>query len=74
MYTPSDMLFYMAVFFASIFLAILLLVSVVMRIDEFSRELKYIKREIYRTRGREQKYWKGQKCRLWLSLLPFFPK
>ena len=74
MHTASDMLLFAAVFFACVFIAILILTVAVMRIDDFSQDLKYIKREIRRTRGREQKYWKREKRRLWLSLLPFFPK
>lgn len=54
------------------FFAILLLVGITMKITEFSRELDYIKREIGRTSGGEQRYWKREKRRLWLSLLPFF--
>lgn len=54
------------------FVVVLLLVGLTMKIDEFSRELDYINREIGRTTGAEQKYWKREKRRLWLSLLPFF--
>ena len=55
-----------------LFLAALLLVSLVMKIKEFSLDLKYINLEIGRTTGAEQRRWKREKRRLWLSLLPFF--
>ena len=48
-----------------------LLVGLVSFINDFSRELKYIKCEIGRTTGGERRYWKRQKRRLWLSLIPF---
>jgi len=54
------------------FVAVLLLVGLTMKIGEFSRELKYINIEIGRTTGAERRYWKREKRRLWLSLLPFF--
>lgn len=38
----------------------------------FCRDLRYIKMEIERTVDSEQEYWKQEKRRLWLSLLPFF--
>lgn len=54
------------------FFAILFLIALVMKINEFNHELDYINREIGRTTGREQRYWKQEKRRLWLSLLPFY--
>lgn len=54
------------------FFAILFLAALVMKINEFTHELDYIKREIGRTTGGEQRYWKQEKRRLWLSLLPFY--
>lgn len=55
-----------------LFFAVFLLVGLVMKINEFSHELEYINREIERTTGGEQRYWKREKRRLWLSLLPFY--
>jgi len=37
----------------------------------FSQELNYINSEIMRSEGQELKYWKKQRRRLWLSLIPF---
>ena len=54
------------------FFAVLLLVGLTMKIKEFSLELKYINMEIGRTTGAEQRRWKREKRRLWLSLLPFY--
>ena len=57
------------VFFSAAFL-----VACVIKIHGFIRQLHYINREIGRTTGREQRYWKREKRRLWLSLLPFYGK
>ena len=38
---------------------------------EFTRELRFLNREIERTRGSERRYWQRRKRRLWLSILPF---
>lgn len=54
------------------FFAIMLLVCTTIKINDFSRELDYLKREIARTEGEDREYWKRKKRRLWLSLLPFF--
>lgn len=40
-------------------------------VNDFNSELKYLNCEIGRTEGSEQRYWKRQKRRLWLSLIPF---
>ena len=37
----------------------------------FRRELKLLRSEIGRTKGREQKYWIKRRRKLWFSLLPF---
>ncbi len=54
------------------FIGILLLFSIAVKINEFSHDLDYINCEIGRTTGGEQRYWKREKRRLWLSLLPFY--
>lgn len=54
------------------FFVILFLAGLAIKINEFSHELDYINREIGRTTGGEQRYWKREKRRLWLSLLPFY--
>lgn len=46
--------------------------AVSMNLREFRRELRHINLEIARTVGRERKYWRREKRRLWLSLLPFY--
>lgn len=53
-------------------LAFLLLLKLGIFIDNFRRELKYIKMEINRSDGGERRYWKHQKKKLWLSLIPFY--
>ena len=55
-----------------IFFVVLFLVGLAIKINAFSHELDYINREIGRTTGGEQRYWKREKRRLWLSLLPFY--
>ncbi len=40
-------------------------------VHDFSGELRYLNNEIGRTTGGERRYWKRQKRRLWLSLIPF---
>ena len=54
------------------FFAIMLLMGLATKINNFSRDLDYLNREIARTEGAEREYWKHEKRRLWLSLLPFF--
>ena len=54
-----------------IFFAGLLLVGLISKISDFCHELDYINREIARTVGGEQQYWKRKKRRLWRMLLPF---
>lgn len=40
-------------------------------LNDFSSELRYLNNEIGRTDGSERRYWKRQKRRLWLSIIPF---
>lgn len=47
---------------------ILFIAALIIRIINFSQELKYINSEIRRTYGEEKKYWISQRKRLWLSL------
>ena len=54
------------------FFAIVFLVGLTAKINDFRHELDYLNREIARTEGAEREYWKREKRRLWLSLLPFF--
>lgn len=54
------------------FVAIVLLVGLVQKINTFRHGLGYLNREIARTEGAERDYWKREKRRLWLSLLPFY--
>lgn len=49
----------------------LLTLKIVLASDSFFRELKYLKFEIQRTKGKERERWKRRKRRLILSLLPF---
>ena len=53
------------------FFAILLLIGIVTKLNQFSNELRYINMEIKRNIGSQKKYWQKEKRRLWLSLLLF---
>ena len=63
-----------SVFFAVIIgvLVLLLLIRFALSLKDFKRELYYIKTEIRNTVGEERRYWKREKKKLWLSLIPFF--
>ena len=37
----------------------------------FTRELRYVEKEIARTTGDEKKHWEKRKKRRWRSLIPF---
>ena len=67
----GDTLFYFvtAIFVFIIFIA--LLIFFVQWIISFRTEYRYVKNEINRTYGREKQYWKRQKRRLLLSIIPF---
>ena len=54
------------------FFAVVLLVGLTIKINDFRRNLDYLNREIARTEGAEHEHWKREKRRLWLSLLPFY--
>lgn len=57
----------------AILFGLIILVGLAKFFSDFSRELKLINLEIGRTTGGERRYWKRQKRRLWLSLIPFVP-
>lgn len=54
------------------FFAVLILVGLSIKINDFRHELDYLNCEIGRTEGAEREHWKHERWRLWLSLLPFF--
>lgn len=54
-----------------LFFILLFLLNVLMKFQEFKKELRILKIEISRTVGRERKYWKRKRWKLWVSLLPF---
>lgn len=54
------------------FFAILILIGLAIKINDFSHGLNYLNCEIGRTEGAEHEHWKREKRRLWLSLLLFF--
>jgi len=53
------------------FFAILILIGLTIKINDFSHELDYLNTEIARTEGAERRHWIRQRRRLWLSLIPF---
>ena len=56
------------------FFFLILLVRCTLFFRDFSRQLRYINLEIYRTSGKEQEYWLACRRRLWLSLIPWIGK
>ncbi|MBQ4559405.1 MAG: hypothetical protein IJA54_03650 [Tyzzerella sp.] len=54
-----------------VFLGCMILARFVNWLLRFQRELKLLRSEIGRTKGREQKYWIKKRRKLWFSLLPF---
>lgn len=54
------------------FFAVVLLVGLTIKINDFRHDLDYLNMEIARTEGAEREYWKREKRHLWLSLLPFY--
>ncbi len=67
----GDSFFYIILAIFVIIVLIALLIFFVQWLISFRTEYRYIQNEINRTYGREQRYWKRQKRRLLLSLIPF---
>lgn len=55
-------------------IGIWIVTALTIKLNRFSRELEHINMEIRCTIGGERAYWKQQKRRLWLTLLPFYRK
>ena len=49
----------------------IVILLVVVRISEFTQELRYLNTEIHRTSGEQRRHWLRRRRRLWLSLIPF---
>lgn len=49
----------------------IIVVLLAIRINDFTRELRYLNTEISRTTGEQRQYWLRRRRRLWLSLIPF---
>lgn len=69
--TGNDTGLFVVFLLVSLFLVSMLFVSLIRWVLDFRWELKRLKSEIGRTKGREQERWKRKKKKLWLSLLPF---
>lgn len=69
--TGNDAGLFVVFLLVSLFLVSMLFVSLIRWVLDFRWELKRLKSEIGRTKGREQERWKRKKKKLWLSLLPF---
>ena len=67
----SDTLIVLVIVIIAIMAISALMVGVVSSMNSFSRELRYLNREIKRSYGAERKHWLRRRRRLWLSLLPF---
>ena len=62
---------YLFVVLIAAFFLVLCVFGFVTFLKEFSSELRFINREIARTKGKERRYYIRRRRRLWLSLLPF---
>ena len=67
----SDTLIVLVIVIIAIMAISAMMVGVVSSMNSFSRELRYLNREIKRSYGRERKVRLRRRRRLWLSLLPF---
>jgi ABC-type multidrug transport system permease subunit len=67
----SDLLFYGIVIILAVIITISLLFGLASYFTKFSRELQMINGEIRRSTDKERRYWKKQRRKLWLSLIPF---
>lgn len=67
----QDTGFYILIGIIGFFLLIGLLFGLAQFLNDFMSELRYLNNEIGRTDGEERKHWIRQRCRLWLSLIPF---
>lgn len=66
-----DIAFYVTVGIVAAFMLFIVLYGLYSFFVEFSRELKYLNSEIGRNTAGERRYWRRQRRRLWLSLIPF---
>ncbi|MBQ9861142.1 MAG: hypothetical protein IJO75_02670 [Clostridia bacterium] len=69
--TNSDLALYILIGIAATALLLLAVGAVHAFFYEFTRELRYLNREIERSNGSDRRYWERRKRRLWLSILPF---
>lgn len=67
----QDTDFYWLIGIIAVFFLTFLMFGFVQFINDFSQELRYLNNEIRRSNGDEHRYWKRQRRRLWLSLIPF---
>lgn len=69
--TNPDSELYLLIGVVVVVILLPMLIGLVVFINDFSSEQRYLNNEIGRTTGGERRYWKRQKRRLWLSLIPF---
>ena len=50
----------------------IILIWVIVRVNKVQQQMIYINSEIERTSGREQRYWRKVKKRMYLSIIPFY--
>lgn len=67
----TDLFFNVLIFIFAIIFVLTILGALLLFFVDFSRELRYLNKEIQCTAGEERKHWIRQRRRLWLSLLPF---
>lgn len=59
---------YILIILVIIIFVILLIIALIIRIKDFSRQLRYINIELRRTSGVERQYWLIRRKALWKSL------
>lgn len=67
----NDILIVLFIVILAAIVILALMIGMVSSMNSFSRELRYLNREIKRSYGVERKHWLRRRRRLWLSLLPF---
>ena len=67
----NDILIVLFIVILAAIVILALMIGMVSSMNSFSRELRYLNREIKRSYGRERKVWLRRRRRLGLSLLPF---
>lgn len=70
---PTNNIVVAVVLLAVLLFALLLLIKILIRLNSFQEELRYINMELGRCSAHMRPKWRKRRCRLWCSLLiPFY--